>query len=134
MRRPGGFPPYPLPRRQAEARLRIVADRVARLEETAARSGWTPGLEGEYRGWKEEADGLLDALDVLDMLIPSLPKCGCFKRSHPTRESAERHARQLSIIDDRRTKVRAKIHVYACTFLRPLPGEGAVFHVGHSSA
>ena len=131
MRASGRFPEYPLPRRAAEERLRVLERRIARLEAEAARKGWTEEAEGEHYGWKEEADGLRDALQVLDVLIPSLPRCGCFKRAHPTRESAERHAAQLRLIDDRQKKAKLEIHVYACRFLRPLPGETTVYHVGH---
>lgn len=127
MRFPGSAPAYPVPRRAAEDRLRVLDARIDAVVRRAVRSGWTDALEGELAGWREEAEALREAFHVLDVYLPSLPRCGCGKRCHPDPASALRHVRQLRLVNGN-PNAPGVIEAYACRFRR---GTVEVFHVGH---
>ena len=97
-----------------------------RIERELAHSA-LPELWAERDGWAEERDALVDALALLEA-IPSLPRCGCGKIVHETPDSAQRHVRLLSLINDRPPAGDLPpLGIYGDCPVRRHPG----WHVGH---
>lgn len=128
MRSPGRVPDYPLPRKAAEARFAVLRRRVAEQEARLSREP-SPELWAERDGWAEEAAAIAEALDTLDRVLPSLPRCGCGKVAHVERSTAERHRRLLLTVAEAGKAEPGPVDVYAC---RQRRGEALpAYHVGH---
>lgn len=134
MRTAGAFPSYPLNRRAAEDRAASLRRRVADLEAVLARPTQsrrrpvpTPDEVWAARdGWVEELAGIESALRFVDVVMPTLQRCGCGKLVHLNEESARRHRDALGVVNE---DLDARpLRIYQCTVRREL-----AWHVGHSS-